>query len=162
MKKKIWMIPLGVLAVIGSYTLFANGKKQSNNFLDQVKMPIIKTAYTESAATPVDFEKAVTAAVPSIVHIKTMTKFKQVSGRQMPGESQNPFGGMFGDDFFKRFFGDGNGSMQVPDQRASGSGVIISSDGYIVTNNHVVNGAQNHRNHEQQKKLYCESYWYRS
>ncbi len=31
--------------------------------------------------------------------------------------------------------------MQAPDQRASGSGVIISEDGYIVTNNHVVNGA---------------------
>ena len=141
MKKKIWMITLGVLTVIGSYTLFANGKKQSQSFLDQTKTAIVKTAYTQSATPPVDFEKAVAAAVPSIVHIKTMTKFKQVSGRQMPGEGQNPFGGMFGDDFFKKFFGDGNGSMQVPDQRASGSGVIISSDGYIVTNNHVVNGA---------------------
>jgi Do/DeqQ family serine protease len=47
-----------------------------------------------------------------------------------------------GDDMFRRFFGDGNGrAMPEPDQKASGSGVIISSDGYIVTNNHVVNGA---------------------
>ena len=52
-----------------------------------------------------------------------------------------PLAEVSGDDFFKKFFGDGNGNMQMPDQRASGSGVIISSDGYIVTNNHVVNGA---------------------
>ncbi|MDP4256587.1 MAG: trypsin-like peptidase domain-containing protein, partial [Bacteroidota bacterium] len=53
-----------------------------------------------------------------------------------------PFGGMFGGDLFRRFFGEGDGkSFQMPDQRASGSGIIISSDGYIVTNNHVVNGA---------------------
>jgi Do/DeqQ family serine protease len=49
---------------------------------------------------------------------------------------------MPGGDLFRRFFGDGDGrSFSQPDQRASGSGVIISQDGYIVTNNHVVNGA---------------------
>jgi serine protease Do len=141
MKTKIWAVSLGLLAVIGGYTLFANEKKPYNSIQDQNKTPVVRTNYTETHATPVDFEKAAAAAVPSIVHIKTTTKFKQVSGGQIPGEDQNPMGGMFGDDFFKKFFGEGNGNMQMPDQRASGSGVIISADGYIVTNNHVVNGA---------------------
>ena len=77
-----------------------------------------------------------------MVHIKTTTRFKEVAGRGTPGQDQNPFGDMFGGDLFKRFFGDGNGQhFQAPDQRASGSGVIISRDGYIVTNHSIINGA---------------------
>ena len=140
MKSKAML--LGAAAVIGGCLLFANGKKPYNSVLDDAKTPIIKTAYTETAVQPVDFEKAAAAAVPAVVHIKTTTKFKQTAGREMPGQDQNPLGDGFGGDLFKRFFGDGNGKeFQEPDQRASGSGVIISTDGYIVTNNHVVNGA---------------------
>lgn len=155
-------ILLGALAVVGSCLLFANGKstfnsgndsRTFNSILDTGRSPIFKTAYTSPSVAPVDFEKAASAAVPSVVHIKTMTKAKLVSGegREMPGQDQDPFG-----DMFKRFFGEGGGrQFQTPDQRASGSGVIISSDGYIVTNNHVVNGAtqitvtlNNRRNYE--------------
>jgi Do/DeqQ family serine protease len=143
MKMKSKAILLGAIAVIGGCLLFANGKRPYNSVLDETKAPVVKTTYTEAAAAvPIDFEKAASAAVPAVVHIKTTTKFKQVAGKESPGQEQNPFGDMFGGDLFKRFFGDGNGQqLQAPDQRASGSGVIISSDGYIVTNNHVVNGA---------------------
>ncbi len=145
MKTNTKTIIVGAFAVIGSCLLLANGKKGYNSALDEARTPIVKTAYTETAVQPIDFEKAASAAVPSVVHIKTTTKFKQVSGRHGQGQDENPFGDGFGDDLFKRFFGDGAGgngrSFQAPDQRASGSGVIISSDGYIVTNNHVVDGA---------------------
>jgi serine protease Do len=149
MKMKNKAIILGAFAVVGSCLLFANGKAASDNgsrpfnsVLDTSKAPIFKTAYAPPVTAGVDFEKAASAAVPSVVHIKTMTKFKQTAGNQRERQEQDPFGDMFGGDMFKRFFGDGNGrQMQAPDQRASGSGVIISSDGYIVTNNHVVNGA---------------------
>ncbi len=142
-------ILLGVFAVAGTCLLFANGSKvfsgsqPYNSILDTSHAPITKTAYIDKPAVavqPVDFEKAASAAVPAVVHIKTMTKFKQVSGQGAPGQ-QDPFGDMFGGELFKRFFGEGNGREAQPDQRASGSGVIISQDGYIVTNNHVVNGA---------------------
>ncbi|HVS96548.1 MAG TPA: trypsin-like peptidase domain-containing protein [Puia sp.] len=141
---------LGACAVIAGGVLFANGKVRSlvdthsvyNSILDTTHTPVLKTAYNSPAAVqPIDFEKAASAAVPAVVHIKTTTKAKQVSGRDMP---EDPFGDFGGSDLFRRFFGEGNGhAMQIPDQKASGSGVIISSDGYIVTNNHVVDGATN-------------------
>lgn len=131
---------LAGFALIGSCLLFANGRRPANSVLDEPKTPVIQTAYTTPTAAPVDFEKAASAAVPSVVHIKTTTKFRQASEKGDQGQS--PFGDPFGGDLFKRFFGDGNERQyEMPDQKASGSGVIISGDGYIVTNNHVVNGA---------------------
>lgn len=85
----------------------------------------------------VDFEQAATKAVPAVVHIKTLTKAKQVAGD--PRLQDNPFKDFFGDSFGDMF---GGGANPTPrEQRASGSGVAISADGYIVTNNHVVDGA---------------------
>ena len=144
MKMKSGLTLLGAAVIIGSCALFAQESKSYNSVLDGGKTPVMKTSYTAATAQPVDFEKAAGAAVPAVVHIKTMTKFKQTGGRGIPGQGQeqDPFGNMPGGDLFKRFFGDGDGrEMQAPDQRASGSGVIISTDGYIVTNNHVVDGA---------------------
>jgi len=142
MKINIGVALLGAAAAIGCLTLFANGKRPINNMPGTEATPIVKTAYTTTtgpAAQPVDFEKAAIAAVPAVVHIKTLTKYKQIAGRQAPNQDQDPMSEMF-----RRFFGDGGGrefQQQSPDQRASGSGVIISQDGYIVTNNHVVDGA---------------------
>ena len=90
---------------------------------------------------PIDLTYAAEKALPAVVHIK----FVQNSKVQTVEADDDPFGGFF-DPF--GFFGNpnqGGGSqrrkMQTPKKEATGSGVIISSDGYIVTNNHVVNGA---------------------
>jgi len=97
------------------------------------------TSYDENAVSGpmVDFEKAATKAAPAVVHIKTLTKSKQVAAD--PNEQENPFKDLFGDGFGDLF--GGRGGRIAPEQRASGSGVAISADGYIVTNNHVVDGA---------------------
>ena len=88
-------------------------------------------------ASTVDFTPAANAASPAVVHIKTKTNAKKVeNGPQV--RPRNPFFDFFGDDNFGDFFG---GPRIIPEQRASGSGVLITADGYIVTNNHVVNGA---------------------
>lgn len=91
------------------------------------------------AGQPVDLTYAASKALPAVVNIK----FVQNSKVQTVEVPSNPF-----DDFFGDFFGFGNGNggsrrqqIQTPKKQATGSGVIISADGYIVTNNHVVNGA---------------------
>jgi len=95
------------------------------------------------AAQPVDLTYAAEKALPSVVHIKYVqnSKIQTVKVQSDPFEDffSDPFGGFFGR-------GQGQGGtrerkVQTPKREATGSGVIISQDGYIVTNNHVVDGA---------------------
>jgi len=93
-------------------------------------------------AQPVDLTYAAEKALPSVVYIKNTQNSKvQTVEYSDPFEDffSDPFGGFFGR-------GQGNGGtrrrqVQTPKRTAAGSGVIIRSDGYIVTNNHVVEGA---------------------
>ena len=83
----------------------------------------------------VDFQAAAQSTTPSVVHITTVIGKSQASNN-LPRRS-NPFADLFGDDFFKDF----DNQMRSQPQRASGSGVIVSEDGYVITNNHVIDEA---------------------
>ncbi|MEJ7627754.1 MAG: trypsin-like peptidase domain-containing protein [Ferruginibacter sp.] len=89
---------------------------------------------------PVDFTQPALAATPAVVHIKTKTNARTANNGLPKVQRQNPFSDLIDEEMFNQLFGNGR-SGATPEQRASGSGVIISEDGYIVTNNHVVANA---------------------
>ena len=68
---------------------------------------------------------------PTVVHIRTTYQGKNYVGR-------SPFEDMFRDFFGERY---NQREREVPQRRGSGSGVIMTKDGYIITNNHVVENA---------------------
>ena len=94
------------------------------------------------AGQPVDLTYAAEKSLPAVVYIKNTQNSKvQTVEYSDPFEDffSDPFGGFFGR-------GQGNGQkrqrqVQTPKRVGAGSGVIISANGYIVTNNHVVDGA---------------------
>ena len=106
--------------------------------------PIVASTTAAPAGQPVDLTYAAEKALPSVVYIKSVQNSKvQTVEYSDPFEDffSDPFGGFFG-----RGQSQGNGNrrqrqVQTPKRAAAGSGVIISADGYIVTNNHVVDGA---------------------
>lgn len=112
---------------------------QTAGIQDSSKLPVNYANFFngQRADGSIDFTAASTSATPAVVHIKTKTKARQITNNLPRG--RNPFSDLFGDEF-EEFFGTPR-SRVIPEQRASGSGVFISDDGYIVTNNHVIDGA---------------------
>ena len=140
MKAKHVLITVLVSAItaLSSVFLYAKLNNNGNSVLQsQNQLPVNYAGLFDSGGGtpgPVSFEGAATTSIPAVVHIKTKTNPSQTNNTRR----KNPFGEMFGDEFFNDFFG---GPQSNRPQLASGSGVFISADGYIVTNNHVVDGA---------------------
>ena len=94
------------------------------------------TATAAAPQNPVDLTYAAENAVNSVVYIKVT-----INSKVQTIQYRDPF-----EDFFGDFFGRGGGGnqerkIQTPKRTGAGSGVILSADGYIVTNNHVVQDA---------------------
>jgi len=137
-KQVVTIVLISAATALGSiwgYDHF-NGSKTYLYSQDSSKIPANYAKFFKDekfGAGPVDFVDAASAAIPATVHIKTKTV--HTASNNLP--RKNPFSDLFGidpDDFF------GDRSRSMPEM-ASGSGVIISDDGYIVTNNHVIDGA---------------------
>ena len=127
------------VATFFSYNYFT--KKPALIQAENAKIPANYTGIPEKSSGPdipvVDFQQAAKSSIPAVVHITTVIG-KANASNNLP-KKKNPFFDFFGDDY-QDFFG-GPQMRSVP-QRASGSGVLVSEDGYIVTNNHVIDEAE--------------------
>ena len=101
----------------------------------------VPAATFEMPANVRSFADVVEQVSPAVVKIDVTQVAEMVPAGGMPGRPGHPGGPQF-DDFFERFFG--NQGMPRPERpmRGQGSGFVIDEGGYIVTNNHVVNGAE--------------------
>ncbi|MEG1562846.1 MAG: trypsin-like peptidase domain-containing protein [Bacteroides sp.] len=122
------------VAGLTTYGLTRSGSKPlSYNEMFEQNPNVRLAAYDALNAQPVDLTQAAESSLHAVVHIKSTQASKSV-------EVNDPFADIFGD-----IFGQGRGGrqrqMQTQPRVGFGSGVIISKDGYIVTNNHVIDGA---------------------
>jgi len=123
MKGSQIILPLAMAALLGTgFTAVAQDSESStiNNVPATGRYP--------------DFTSVAEQSINTVVHVMTKSMPKTTSSSNVPGSD---------DDMFNFFFGERGGFQQIQPQPrlASGSGVILESDGYIVTNNHVVDGA---------------------
>ena len=141
LKQILLIVGISAFSAVGSVAVYnkITGNKAAHVGTAENGLPANYAGYFEgknySPADPVDLTKAASAAAPAVVHIKTKIPAKKVSN-DLPRRRS------IMDDFFGDMFGE-YGPNIIPEQRASGSGVIISEDGYIVTNNHVITNEAN-------------------
>lgn len=126
-------IVLSSVTSIATVTVYRNfDKNNSKEIAAEANTPVKFASMSNTQIGQTDLTIAAERTVHSVVHVKVKHKV----------QNQGSFGG-FNDPFFEFFFGQPNQReySQPESVTGAGSGVIISTDGYIVTNNHVIDKA---------------------
>jgi serine protease Do len=128
MKKILSLIlvsALGGSLTLGTYLLFFNNTEIDSR-INKTELPVLPASYMPNAASPAentDFTEIAEKTVHAVVHVKNVA---------LSPSSVNPL--------MEFFYGPSGENRQTV--VGTGSGVIISADGYIITNNHVIAGAR--------------------
>ncbi len=129
---------IGGLIAIGGYKIFLDDSSETKkpSTIEAIqKYELAGYDIKSDVPAGLDFKAAAKATTPAVVHVKMYKEIAQT--RSIFPE----------DEIFREFFGDRYGHRQPqqlpegPQHAGSGSGVILTSSGYIATNNHVVEGA---------------------
>jgi serine protease Do len=138
LKIRRWVATIVVLVALAGGALLSQGFRNwtGHTVFGAPGTPIVMT----QNALPVSlgnfangFSAVLKPALPAVVNISSSRVVK-------PGRNQ--MSPMFNDPFFRQFFGDqGQGEARPQREQSLGSGVIVSSNGTILTNNHVIDGA---------------------
>ena len=138
MRNKRWHLIIALLACMALVFVYARGKVTSTEgAFDASRASIRPVAFDKGLPS---FSPLVKQVRPAIVNISTTTVTKGPDLGGGPMGPQDRFKDFFGEDFFEKFFGDT--PKREFKQRSLGSGFIIDREGYILTNNHVVEKAQ--------------------
>lgn len=131
-KKSASNVAFAFLGAVLALVLYSQFNKTEQTTVVAEPSPVQLSSYTQPALPQTqlpDLTQAAERSVSAVVHITTKTKNTMYEGNNQ---------------LFEFFFGPRGGYNQEPQySMAAGSGVIISEDGFIVTNNHVVDGAEN-------------------
>ncbi len=130
------------VATVGAYHYLPKNDNNKTSHATTVSTPVKHAAYTlnkDNEFVPLDFTQSAKKVMPAVVHIKSSKTVQAVSHQYQPNIP--PQFRQFFPDFFGPQSQQPNSNENLKQQMGSGSGVIINQNGYIVTNNHVIDNA---------------------